>query len=104
MANRIRSLAEKVQSVAIALGQINVEAAARETGVAASTLRYDLNKVTAALPEILVNLKPGPKPEGKAAAARVRGKFGIRVKRYHLSREMANASSHFGDQKGLVWL
>lgn len=72
MANRIRPLAEKVQSVAIALGQINVEAAARETGVAASTLRYDLNKVTAALPEILVNLKPGPKPEGKAAAVRER--------------------------------
>jgi len=52
------------------MGQINIEAAAREAGVPPSTLRYDLNKVAAALPEILVNLKPGPKPEEKATAAR----------------------------------
>lgn len=64
-------MTEKVQSVEIALGQINVEAAARKAGVAASTLRYDLNKVAGALPEILVNLKPGPKPAEKVAAARV---------------------------------
>lgn len=34
----------------------------------------------------------------------IRPKFGIRVKRGHIQRELANASGHFGTQKGLVWL
>jgi hypothetical protein len=62
MANRIRPLDEKVQPVRIALRQINVEAAARQAEVPASTLRYDLRKVEAALPEVLANHPPGPKP------------------------------------------
>jgi hypothetical protein len=62
MANRIRPLDEKVQPVRIALRQINVEEAARQAEVPASTLRYDLRKVEAALPEVLANQKPGPKP------------------------------------------
>ena len=70
MANRIRTIEEKVQPVEIALKQINVEAAAREAGVPASTLRYDLHKVEQTLPEILVNRKPGPKPQNKPAEAR----------------------------------
>ena len=61
MANRKRSISEKVESVEAALGQINVEAAAREAGVPPSTLRYDLNKVRQSLPEVLANRKPGPK-------------------------------------------
>lgn len=67
MANRIRPLEEKVQSVRIALKQINVEAAAREAGIPASTLRYDLNKVDQALPKVLVNQTPGPKPRNNSA-------------------------------------
>ena len=43
MANRVRSINEKAKSVKIALGYINIEAAAREAGTPASTLRYDLN-------------------------------------------------------------
>jgi hypothetical protein len=70
VANRIRTVEEKVQPVNIALKQINVEAAAREAGVPASTLRYDLHKVAQTLPEILVNRKPGPKPQNKPAEAR----------------------------------
>lgn len=62
MAKRIRPLDEKVQPVRIALQQINVEAAARQAEVPASTLRYDLRKVEAALPEVLANQPPGPKP------------------------------------------
>jgi hypothetical protein len=58
---------EKVEPVRIALQQINVAAAARAAGVAASTLRYDLNKLDQALPEVLVNHRPGPKP-GKQMA------------------------------------
>lgn len=61
MGNRKRTINEKVESVKIALQQINLEAAAREAGVPASTLRYDLKKVEQALPEILANQKPGPK-------------------------------------------
>jgi hypothetical protein len=61
MANRIRPNDEKVKSVTIALRHINVAAAAREAGVPPSTLRYDLEKVEASLPEILRNRKPGPK-------------------------------------------
>jgi hypothetical protein len=61
MANRIRPLDEKVQSVRIALAQINVEKAARAAGVPASTLGYDLQKLDAALPHVLANQKPGPK-------------------------------------------
>jgi hypothetical protein len=57
---------EKVQSVRKALEQINIEAAAREAGVPASTLRYDLKKVEQALPETLANRTPGPKAKGKA--------------------------------------
>jgi len=49
----------------IALEQINIEAAAREAGVPASTLRYNLNKVKQALPETVANRKPGPKAKGK---------------------------------------
>jgi len=69
VANRIRVIDEKVQPVIIALTQINVEAAAREAGVPASTLRYDLQKVEQRLPEILVNQKSGPKPQNKPAEA-----------------------------------
>ena len=70
MANRIRRLDEKVKSVSKALSQIDIKAAARETGVPASTLRYDLVKVRAALPEILDNQAPGPKPQSELAKAR----------------------------------
>ena len=59
--NRIRQVDEKVKSVKIALEQINVEEAARKTGVPSSTLRYDLDKLEAALPQILTNQTPGPK-------------------------------------------
>ena len=65
MANRIRQEDEKVQSIKIAFEQINIEAAAREAGVPASTLRYDLNKVKQALPETVANRKPGPKRKDK---------------------------------------
>ena len=65
MANRIRQIDEKVEPVKIALKQINVEAAAIEAGVPPSTLRYDLDKVEQALPEVLENQKPGPKPQPK---------------------------------------
>ena len=68
MANRIRPLDEKVQSVRAALGQINIEKAARQAGVPTSTLRYDLQKVVAALPVVLANHKPGPAP---CASARI---------------------------------
>ena len=61
MANRRRELEEKVESVEVALKQINVEKAAREAGVPASTLRYDLNKVKKGLAEVLSNKKPGSK-------------------------------------------
>ena len=60
-ANRIRQVDEKVKSVKVALRQIKVEQAAQQAGVPSSTLRYDLDKLEAALPEILVNQKPGPK-------------------------------------------
>jgi len=63
MANRIRPIDEKVQPVKVALKQINVEAAARQAGVPPSTLRDDLYKVEQALPEVLVNQKPGPQPK-----------------------------------------
>ena len=69
MANRIRPIDEKVQSVKIALEQINVEAAAREAGVPPRTLDHDLKKVKRALPEILVNQTPGPKPQGRVVAS-----------------------------------
>ena len=67
MANRIRQIDEKVQPVLIALAQINVEAAAREAGVPPRTLDYDLKKVETALPDILLNRTPGPKPRCSAA-------------------------------------
>ncbi len=60
MANRVRTIDEKVQAMEVALKGVNVERAAREAGVPASTLRYDLNKVCARLAELLSNQKPGP--------------------------------------------
>ncbi len=65
MANRIRQVDEKVQPIKIAFKQINIEKAAHEAGVPASTLRYDLNKVEQALPETMANQKLGPKPKDK---------------------------------------
>ena len=62
MANRKRTIDEKVKPVQIALEQINIEKAAREAGVPASTLRNDLNKVKQGLADILKNRTPGPKP------------------------------------------
>jgi hypothetical protein len=62
MANRIRPLDEKVQSVRVALRQIQVEKVARLAGVPASTLRYDLQKLDTALPQVLANQTPGPTP------------------------------------------
>jgi hypothetical protein len=53
---------EKVESVKIALQQINIAEAAREAEIAESTLRYDLHKLERALPEVLANQKPGPPP------------------------------------------
>lgn len=65
MANRIRSIDEKVESIKVVLENINIEAAADKTGIAPSTLRYDLKKVKDALPEVLNNQKPGPKTQNK---------------------------------------
>ena len=65
MAGRIRRIEEKVEPVLITLGQINVEAAARETGIPPSTLRDDLKKVKEALPEVLTDRKRGPKPKNR---------------------------------------
>jgi len=62
MANRKRSIDEKVRPVEIALEQINIEQAAREAGVPPSTLRYDLHKVKRSLADVLRNRTPGPKP------------------------------------------
>lgn len=67
MAGRKREIDEKVESVKTALDQINVEKAAQDAGVPASTLRYDLEKLKKALPEVLADQKRGPKPEEKAA-------------------------------------
>jgi DNA-directed RNA polymerase subunit RPC12/RpoP len=70
MANRIRSIEEKVQAVEVALAGVNVEQAAREAGVPASTLRYDLAKVLANLGWVLANQPPGPpsrRPEAEVA-------------------------------------
>ena len=67
MAGRKREIDEKVESVETALDQINVEEAAQDAGVPASTLRYDLEKLKKALPEVLADQKRGPKPEEKAA-------------------------------------
>jgi transposase-like protein len=61
MANRPRTIDEKVKPVQIALEQINIEKAAREAGVPPSTLRYDLNKVKQSLADVLKNRTPGPK-------------------------------------------
>jgi hypothetical protein len=70
MANRIRAIDEKVKPVKLALSRINIEAVADEAGVPASTLSYDLNKVEKALPEVLSNRTPGPKPKKKLAEKR----------------------------------
>jgi len=67
MANRIRAIDEKVKPVSLALSRINIEAVAHEAGVPASTLSYDLSKVGNALPEVLSNRTPGPKPQKKLA-------------------------------------
>lgn len=72
MAGRIRRIDEKVQPVMIALGQVNLEAAARDAGVPSSTLRYDWNKLIQALPEVLADRKRGPKPQAKTDDSRVR--------------------------------
>ena len=58
---------EKVESVRMALKQINVAEAARQVDIPASTLRYDLNKIDQALPAILANQPPGPKPPSPVA-------------------------------------
>ena len=71
MANRTRFMDEKVQSVEVAFGYVNIEAAARKTGTPPSTLRYDLNKVKDALSGVLVNKRPGPKPQNKSNEAAV---------------------------------
>jgi len=62
IANRIRQIGEKVEPVRIALKQIDVAKAARQAEVPESTLRYDLNKLEQALPDVLANQLPGPKP------------------------------------------
>jgi transposase-like protein len=67
MAGRKRSIKEKVESVEKAFDQINIEAAARESGTPPSTLRYDFDKIKEALPEILADRKRGPKPKKKAS-------------------------------------
>jgi hypothetical protein len=64
-------VAEKVESVKIALQQINIAEAAREAEIAESTLRYDLNKLEQALPKVLANQKPGPPPGSPASTAKV---------------------------------
>jgi hypothetical protein len=66
MANRIREIDEKVKPMKLALSRINVTAVARQAGVPVSTLSYDLDKVEAALPEVLSNRTPGPKPQKPA--------------------------------------
>lgn len=68
MGNRIRPIAEKVEPLLTVLNQINVDESARKVGVPASTLRYDLNKLKAGLPELLSNQKPGPKAGVKRTA------------------------------------
>lgn len=68
MGNRIRSITEKVEPVLAVLDQINVDESARKVGVPPSTLRYDLDKLKAGLPELLSNQKPGPKAEVKRTA------------------------------------
>jgi hypothetical protein len=68
IANRIRQINEKVEPVRIAFKQINIAEAARQAQVPESTLRYDLNKVEQALPVVLVNQSPGPKPQGQTTA------------------------------------
>ncbi len=60
MANRKRSIEEKVHAVSAALDSINVCAAAKATGVPENTLRYDIKKLYYALPAVLENKKPGP--------------------------------------------
>lgn len=61
MAYRIIPTAEKVKAVLTAFEQINVAQAARESRMNEDTLRYNLQKLRRALPEILANRKSGPK-------------------------------------------
>jgi DNA-binding transcriptional MerR regulator len=63
LANRNRSLDEKVKPLQYVLEHVNIAEVARQTGVSESTLRYDRDKVLAALPTVLQNHKPGPKPQ-----------------------------------------
>jgi len=49
------------------LQQINIAEAARQAEVPESTLRYDLNKLEEALPEVLANQNPGPKAQSAEA-------------------------------------
>lgn len=63
MSNRIRSLDEKVKPVRFILEHANVAEVARQTGVPESTIRYDLHKLSVALPDVLKNHAPGPKPQ-----------------------------------------
>ncbi len=67
IANRIRPVDEKVESVRLALKQINIAEAARQAEVPESSLRYDLDKLDQALPAVLANRRPGPKPPKPAA-------------------------------------
>lgn len=57
-----------MKSVEIALNQINVAEAARQGEMAESTLRYNLNKLKQALPDILANKPPGPKAQPQTTA------------------------------------
>jgi len=68
MANRKRALDEKVKPFQHILEHANLAEVARQTGVAESTLRYDRAKVLAALPQVLENRRPGPKPAVVAVA------------------------------------
>ena len=54
MANKIRQIEEKVEPIWVALKQTNVEEAAREAKVPASTLRYDLGKIKKWPPDLVL--------------------------------------------------
>lgn len=69
IANKIRQIDQKVEPVRIALKQINIAEAARQAAVPESTLRYDLKKLEQALPVVLVNQTPGPKPQNQSSEA-----------------------------------
>jgi hypothetical protein len=60
MANRKRSIDEKVNGMTLVFKNINIAQMARKTGIPESTLRYDLSKICSVLPVLLQNEKPGP--------------------------------------------